>query len=165
MKDNKSSIKKKLYYGTDKCVIDNGGDEAYISYNYSGIGLYCYHKYCGHPTFKLYENRDDALIDAAFDFIDRGEYILAGNDVWNFDRIVYECVSHAFKDITETISWYEDSPSFIETKEIIKKHKLSLANKLINNGIVNKPESNKKAVMSYIDDLMEELVEHLQHGL
>ena len=159
MKKNQPITKKKLYYGTDKCILANNGDSNYISHNYDSKGLYTYHKYCGSPHFKLYEERDDAIIDAAFDFIDRGDYILAGHDVWNFDRIVYECVSLAFREITETISWYEDSPAFIETKEIIKKHKLALAKKFMKTGIIDKPESNKKAVMGYLEDVIEELVE------
>ena len=115
----KQKTTKKLFFGTDQCLITAGANENFMGANY---GLW------STPEFKLYENRDDALCAAMFDFIERGEFILHGHGCWNFDRALYEALwaGNSLKTYSENDAKVE----FLLAKEAWRANEIELAKKI-----------------------------------
>ena len=148
----KSEITKKLYYGTDQCLILEKASENFMGNNY---GIW------GEPAFMLYADKDDALMSAVFDFTKRGEYILKGEDCWNFDRAVHEAL-YAGRQL-EVISRHDNEWNFQRAKETWRENVLALAKNLLADDVERQPETNKKHLLKFLHDCMHDLHEaHLE---
>ena len=144
----KNQLPKKLYYGTDQCLILEKASETFMGNNY---GIW------GKPDFTLYADKDDALLSAVFDFTARGEYILHGNECWNFDRAVHEAL-YAGRQL-EVISGHDDAWAFQNAKETWRKHAITLAKNLLADDVERRPETNKKHLLKFLYDTMHDLHE------
>ena len=144
--NKKSKTIKKLFFGTDQCVILEQAAENFMGTNYSIWGT---------PSFRLYDDPDDALLDAVFDFTNRGEFILQGEDCWNFDRALYEALWAG--DQLSALSEHDESFHYQEVKKIWRANKIALAKNLLADDVERQGETNKKHLLEFIWNTLHDL--------
>ena len=144
----KKQLPKKLFFGTDQCLILEKASENFMGNNYS---------VWGRPNFILHANQDDALLSAVFDFTERGEYILHGRGCWNFDRALYEAV-YAGRQL-EVISAHDKERAFQNAKETWRENKITLAKNLLADDVERRPETNKKHLLAFLHNCMHDMHE------